>query len=434
MLLVNRSPMNITVEKQPKNTVKIRVEVTPDEARPDLNQAVQRISTSIKFDGFRPGKAPYDVVAKRVGELEVWQEALELVVRRTFVSAVKDNQLQTIGQPKVEVEKIAPGNPMIYSATVALLPEVTLPDLGVLKAERKGVVVTDADVTKSIEDLRKIIATEKVVDRAATLGDRVGIDVDVFLDKVPVEGGKSRNHPATLGEGSFIPGFEDNVIGMTKGQTREFKLTFPKEYHAKNLAGKAAEFRVTVQKVAELELPSLDDIFAKTVANLESLAVLKKRLRDDLESDRKKKAEQEFEIQLLDELVKRAKYGEIPDLLIERELNRMIEEIEHDVKRREMKFEDYLSSMKKDLATLRKELTPGALNRVKTALAIRRIAEVEGIGVDPKEIEAEIENAKREVGPDRHKEFDTEEFREYLYTVLTNRKAIDLMKSKQPKV
>lgn len=423
--------MNITVDQQPKSTAKVRVEASPEEFKPDLDAAVQRISSSMKFDGFRPGKAPYDVVIKRVGEQEVWQEAVETLVRRTFVQAVKEHQLKTVGQPQIGIEKLAPGNPVIYTAVVALLPDVTLPDFLKLSAKRNNVPVTDADVTKSVEDLRKIIATEKPVERPAKMGDRVEIDVDVYVDKIPVEGGKSRKHPATLGEGNFIPGFENNVVGMTTGQTKEFVLKFPKEYHAKNLAGKDAEFKVTVQKVAELELPNIDDMFAKTVANLGTIDELKGRLKEDLETDRRKREEQVFEVALLEELVKHTKFTDIPDVLIENELDRMVGELKHDVSHRGMKFEDYLSSMKKDEATLRKELTNGANQRVKTALAIRKIAETEKIGVNDEEIKAEIEVARQQTPPEQHGQFETEDFREYVHSVLTNRKAIDLVKTKQ---
>lgn len=424
--------MQITTETLSKSSLKIRVEAAPDDIKPDLDLAVQRISSTTKFDGFRPGKAPYDVVVKRIGEQEVWQEALETFVRRTFVQAVNDHQLKTIGQPKIEVEKLAPGNPVVYTATVALLPDVTLADFTKLSAKRNSVAVTDEDVAKSVEDLRKIIATEKPVDRPAKMGDRVEIDVDVFLDKVPVDGGKSRNHPATLGDSNFIPGFEDQIVGLKKGETKEFRLTFPKEYQAKNLAGREAEFRVTMQKVAELELPALDDMFAKTVANLGTLDELRARLRNDLETDRKKREEQAFEVQLLDELVKRSSYGEIPDVLIDNELDRMVAELRHDIEHRGMKFPDYLSSLKKDEAALRKELRNGAIQRVKTALAIRKIAEVEKIGIADDEIRSEIEAAKLQTPAEQHGQFETEDFRDYVHTVLTNRKAIQLVKSKHP--
>lgn len=423
--------MEITVKQLPKSQASVHVELTPDDLKSDLASAVARISTVTAFQGFRPGKAPYDVVTKKVGETAIWEEALQSAVRRTFVQAVREHHLKTIGQPQVSVEKLAPGNPVIYTATVALLPEVRLPDFSGLKVKRTTKPVTEEEVAKSVEDLRKIIATEKPVERAAQTGDRVQLDVDVFLDKVPVDGGKSRNHPATLGDGNFVPGFEENVVGMTQGQTKEFKLKFPKSYHASHLAGKEAEFRVTVQKIAELVLPTLDDMFAKTVANLSSLDDLRKRLRTDLETERQKREEQDFEIQLLEEIVKHSTFGELPEVLIQNEIERMIGELKHDVQHRGMKFEDYLGSMKKDEATLRKEMNPAALNRVKTALAIRQIAETEGLGVTSDEIRKEIDVAKISTPPERHAEFETEEFREYIHTVLTNRKAINVIKSKQ---
>ncbi len=395
---------------------------------------VQRISSATTFPGFRPGKAPYDVVAKRVGEQAIWEEALESIVQRAFVQQVRERKLKTVGQPQISVQKLAPGNPVVFTATVALLPSVELTAYDRFSVKRNRAPVTEEDVVKSLEDLRKIIAAEKPVDRPAWAGDRVEVDVDVFMDNVPVAGGQSRNHPATLGEGSFIPGFEEQVIGMTKGQAKEFSLQFPKEYHAKNLAGNAAQFKVTLRKVAELELPKLDDAFAKTVANLPSLEDLRKRLRNDLETQRQKRAEQDFEVKLLEELVKHSTFGDIPEVLVEHELDRIVHELRHNAEQRGMKYADYLSSMKKDEAALRTDLRPNALNRVKTALVIRAIAEKEGVGVSAAEIDAEIASARPSLSPEQLKEVGTEEFRDYVHTVLTNRKTLDAIKAKQPAV
>ncbi|MBI4090354.1 MAG: trigger factor [Candidatus Kerfeldbacteria bacterium] len=419
--------MQVTIDRLPKNQVKIRIEVQPEEVQPELIAAASRLSSRTTFPGFRSGKAPYEVVAKRFGEAAVWEEASEAVVRRHFVAAVKQHGLQTIGHPHVSVEKIAPGNPLVFTATVALLPMVELIASKDISVDRPPVTVSDEDVAKAIEELRSATASEKPVERPAQSGDAAIVDVDVFVDGVAIEGGKSRNHPVTLGSGSFIPGFEDQVAGMTKGQTKEVTLTFPKDYHAKHLAGKLAAFKVTAQAVRERQLPPLDDAFAQRVAQAATVDQLRSDVRRRLTEQRQERAEQDFEVKLLEQLVQRSKFGDIPDMLTEHELDRMVAEIKHDVEHRGMKWPDYLLSMKRDEGSLRKDLTAGAVNRVKTSLAIRASVRQANLSVKNEEITAEVERL-RQAGQDMGG-VNPDDVRGYIETVLLNRKAIQHIKT-----
>ncbi|MBI4092761.1 MAG: trigger factor [Candidatus Kerfeldbacteria bacterium] len=421
--------MKTTVEKRPKNQVFLRIELEPASVEADIKSAVSRLSSSASFPGFRPGKAPYGVVAKKFGEQAILEEALENIVRRTYAAAVLENKLSTIGQPKIDVEKVAPGNPVVYTALVALLPDVTLPALNSLKIEHTHVSVTDDDVAKSLEELRTMMAKENPVDRPAKHGDRVELDFDVVVDGVAVDGGTSRNHPAILGEENFVPGFEEQVTGMTKEQIKEFQLTFPKDYHVKHLAGKTADFKVTVKAVAERELPELNDRFAKEAANLDTLAALRERMKNDLMAGRQKREERDYEVKLLAELVKRSAFGEIPDMLVDNEVERIIHELKHDVEQREMKWPDYLQGMKKDETTLRREVRPNAEQRVKTALAIRAITDSEKITVADDEIIQEINRLRQTMTDEKQiASLRSDDGRDYIRSVLLNRKAIDAVK------
>lgn len=425
--------MQTSLEQSGKGQIKLRVEVQPDELKSDIREAVVRLSTSGKFPGFRPGKAPYDVVAKAIGELAIWQAAAERVVARTFAAAVKERELQTLGSPEVSMEKLAPGNPLVYTATVAILPDVTLGQLGPLPVTKQARPVNEEDLAKAIDDLRKMLATEKPVDRPAKLGDRVEIDVDVSVDGVVIEGGKSRKHPAVLGEATFIPGFEEQVVGLTKGQTKSFSLAFPQDYHAKPIAGKSAQFVVTVQSVAEVILPDVDDAFAKRLAGLETVGALRDQLRKNLEAERQEESERKYEAGLLDELTKRTTFGALPEVLLENEKDRMLSELRHDIEHRGMKFADYLSSLKQDENSLRKELTVSAERRVKTALVIRSIAQRESVSVDSPELEKELAKIRAEspADPDRLRRIDSDDFRDYVRSVIINRKAVAALKAKQ---
>ncbi len=424
--------MQVTVERLPKGQAKLRFELVQADMLPHLTAATARLSSRTAFPGFRPGKVPYDAVAKRLGEGAIWEEALEDAVRSSFVEAVRQHKLATIGQPKVSVEKIAPGNPVEYTATVSVLPEVKLPPLDSLKKKKNVEPVKDEEIDKTIEELREILVEEKPADRAAALGDKVEIDVDVSVDGVSIEGGKSRKHPAVLGKGSFIPGFEDQVAGVTKGQTKEFELTFPKQYYAKHLAGKKATFKVTVQSVFERVLPALDDAFAKKVAGAETVDALRKKIASNLADEHAEKAEREYEASIVTELVDRSTFGEIPELLTENETERMLAELKQDVDARGMKFADYLSSMKKDETALRKDLQPSALKRAKSSLVIREIAKRENIAVTEKELDEEVQRAVASAKDEQQaSNLRTEDFRDYIESVLINRKAIEFIKSKQ---
>lgn len=423
--------MNVQIEHLPRNQARILVELQLNEIEREVRSAVERISLRTSFPGFRPGKAPADVVAQRVGEAAILEEALEDVVSRTYGEAIRQHGLTTLGAPHISVEKVAPGNPIAYTATVALMPKIELAPFEKLSVERKHTPVEHKDVEKTLDDLRKMAATEKIVDRPAQSGDRVELDIDVFLDKVPIDGGTTRKHPATLGDNALIHGFEEHVIGMNKGETKEFPLAFPQEYHAKHLAGKTAEFRVTLQKVAQSELPALDDAFAQRIAKVSTVAELQKRVQKDLEEERKIEEGRELEVALLQELIERSKIADVPDMLVEHEATRMMEELKRDVERRGMKFPDYLASMKKDEASFRKELLPKALQRAKSALVIRRIAEQESISVSEEEVAAELQRLRTKLNADHEPDHpDTDDWRSYLRTVLMNRKAIAILKSK----
>lgn len=421
--------MKTSVEKRANNQVLIRFELEPKNIEADIKSAVSRLSSRNSFPGFRPGKAPYEVVVKRFGEQAILEEALEDIVRRTYVAAVLEHKLSTIGQPKIDVEKIAPGNPIVYTALVALLPSVTLPELKTLKIKHTHVTVTDDDVTKGLEELRVMVAKENPVARPAKLGDRVELDFDVYVDGVAVDGGTSRNHPLVLGQGNFVPGFEEQVVGMTNGQIKEFQLTFPNDYHVKHMTGKKADFKVTVNAVFERVLPELNDAFAKEVADLKTLAELRLRLRKDLTEGRLQREERDFEIKLLAELIKRSLFGEIPDMLVDNEIARMVQELQHDVEERGMKWSDYLQSRKKDESMLRKELWTNAQRRVKTALAIRAIIESEKLSVADEEIIEEINRLRQTMTDEKEiKRLTTDDFRDYIRSVLLNRKAINTIK------
>ena len=229
--------MKISKSQPKKSEVLLEIEVSTDEARPFLEKAAARVSKNTKIEGFRPGKAPYHIVKQKVGEMNIYQEALDNIVSHFYIEAVKQEDLDAVGQPKIEMEKVAPGNPIAFKATVSLMPEIKLGDYKNIKVEKKEIKVEDNEIDKSINDLKKMQVKEVLVAREAQKGDRVEVDFEVSLDKVVIEGGQGKKYPIVLGEGQMIPGFEEQIEGLKKNEEREFKLKFPTEYQNKMVAG-----------------------------------------------------------------------------------------------------------------------------------------------------------------------------------------------------
>ncbi len=422
--------MKVAKKELPKNQVELTIELSVEEFQPYLDQAVATISRETSIAGFRPGKAPYQVVAKQVGLMRIHQNAAEAAVQKSFVQAVEEQKIYTIGAPKISVQKIAPNNPFVYQATVALLPKVTLGDYKSISAEKREVAVEDKDVEATVENLRKMFGKEKKVLRPAKQGDKVEVDMDVFMDKVPIDGGKAKQQTITIGEGAFIPGFEEQLIGMNAGETREFTISFPKEYHRKDLAGKPAEFKVTVHTVFEIELPALDDAFAKQAGKFENLDALKSQIKQNIKQEKAMKEEQRWELAVIDKLIKSATFGEIPDILVNSELDKMIHELEHQVNKQGMKFDDYLKSIKKSVDDLKLEFTNQAIRRVKTALALREIANQEKISVSDQEAKEKIEQQKKmyQQQPEMQKQLDSPDYHDYVKNMLRSQKVFALFK------
>ncbi len=421
--------MNVEVKSLPKNQVELTIELTTDELVTHLEKAAQDISQELNIPGFRPGKAPYDVVEKRVGAQRILQHAAEHAVQWSYPRVVIEKKLTTMGSPSIELQKLAPGNPLVYAATVALLPAITIGDYTKFKTKKNAVSVEAKDIEATLGEIHRMYGTEKRVQRKAQHGDKVEIDLAISRDKVPIDGGSVKNHPVVIGASRFIPGFEEQLIDLAEKEVKEFTLRFPKDYHQKMLADKDATFKVTVKSVFEIELLPLDNAFAKKVANLETLADLRSHIEKNISQEREESERQRFELELLDEVVNRSKFGDIPDLLVKNELDRMIHELKTDIEHRRGKFEDYLSSVKKTEEEIRQGMIEGAERRIKSSLLIREIAKREHITVREDEITAELKKEQElHAGHDHDTSALTNPaYRDYLRTVLINRHVLKLL-------
>ena len=239
-------------KKDLKNSqVELTITVEAADYQPMLEAAAVRLSERANIKGFRKGKAPFDIVKKELGEMAIMQEALEDIIKKTFFDAVKSEELDTIGMPQINIEKLAPGNDIVYKAVVALIPGVKLPDVKKIKVTKDEAKVDDKKMDETLEALRGMHATEVIKDGAATGTDKLVLDMDMLIDNVPLEGGQAKEHQVYLSEDHYIPGFNKNVEGMKKGEEKEFSLDFPETHYQKHLAGKKVDFKVKVKDVYE---------------------------------------------------------------------------------------------------------------------------------------------------------------------------------------
>ena len=425
--------MKSEVKRLPKSLVEISVEVSPEELVPFMKKAAEKISETAKIEGFRPGKAPYDIIKAKFGEMAILQEALDSIIIKTYYGVIKENNLVTLGQPQIDVEKAAPENPFSYKATVSVLPSVKVGDPSKISLKREEIKVSGEQVEKIVEEIRAMRASEKPVEREAKLGDLVKIDFSVYRDGVPIENGKNQNYSLMLGENRFIPGFEDNLVGLKAGDEKEFKLNFPDAYHEKTLAGKPAEFKVKINQVAEIIKPEMTDELAKEISGgkFQNAAELKDSIMKNVAEEEKNKQEKRLEVEMLELLAKASEFEDLPEMLVHEEIHRMLHELEDSIAKQGMKFEDYLAALKKTAGELEKDMEPQAEIRVKTSIIAREIYQEQKMEVTPDEIEKEISEILKNYpeNPDVRKQIETETYKEYLKNAIGNRKVMDHLKA-----
>lgn len=413
-----------------KNQIELTIEVPLVEFDEHLKKAATRMSKKSAIPGFRPGFAPYEKIKAKVGEMNIYQEALNDIINHSFFQAVTQEKLDTIGQPDIKIEKLAPGNPIVYIATVILLPKVTLGNWQEKNIKATEVIVPEEELEKTMGELKKMRAKENLVERAAQNGDKIMMDFEVSINKAVLEGGTSYKHPLILGEGRMVPGFEEKLVGTKAGQELEFDLTFPTDYHQANLANKEAHFKIKVLEVFERTLPELSDELAKEFG-FADLAALTKQISDNILTDKQNKAKQKTEKEALDILVSTSTIEDIPEKLIHNEVHKMISELRYDIENQGLEMNKYLESIKKTEDDLHHDFEEQAVKRVQATLALKTLAETEKIEVSEEEIETEIKNQEIQAQASGSKiNFKEPQYRSYIVNVLLNQKVLKFITDK----
>ncbi|MBI4090838.1 MAG: trigger factor [Candidatus Komeilibacteria bacterium] len=422
--------MQITREELDRGRVKLTIEIPVTDMEPFLERAAERLSHSKPIAGFRPGRAPRAVVQKQFGDTALYEQAIDDVVARTLWAALKEQQIDSVGRPEIAVVKLAPGNPVVYTATISIMPVVTLNDWQSIRVTPEPVVVTDTDIDKVIEDIRNMQATETLVLREIRNGDKAEVNFTVMRDGVVIEGGTGKKFQVIVGSQQMIPGFESALLGLKVNDTKEFTLTFPKPYAQESLAGTDAQFSVAVLAVYERALPDKNDEWAMRVVG-KPYSELRAMIRGNLAGEKKEQASRHDENTVIERVIERATFSSLPENMLHAEVEKMLLELENDVQHRGMEWEKYLKSIKRTKEELSSEFRPQAEVRVKGALVLRRLADELSLAASAAEIEEEIQKQRDAYAgnPEALRRIANEDFKRYVSISIANRKVMEeLMK------
>lgn len=383
--------MSLQVEKLEKNMAKLTVEVGAEELEKAIEKAYQKQKKQISIPGFRKGKVPRQMVEKMYGKAVFYEDAANELIPDAYDKALSECEEDIVSSPKIEVTQIEAGKPFIFTATVALKPEVKLGKYKGLKIDKIDAEVTEEEVDAEINRERENNARNITVeDRPVKDGDMTTLDFEGFVDGVAFEGGKGENYPLTIGSGAFIPGFEEQLVGAEIGKEVEVNVTFPEDYQAEDLRGKAAVFKCTVKEIKEKELPELDDEFASEVSEFETLAEYREDVKKNLAEKKAKDAKNAREDAAIKAAVEVAEM-EIPDAMLETQQRQMVDEFAQRITMQGLSMEQYFQFTGTNYQKMVDQVKPQALERIKSRLVLEAIAEAEKIEATEEEYEKELE-------------------------------------------
>lgn len=382
--------MSLQVEKLEHNMTKLTVEVAAEDVEKALQAAYLKQRKQINIPGFRKGKVPRQMIEKMYGPEVFYDEAANNMIPDAYAKAYDESELDIVSQPKIEVVQMEKGKPFIFTAEVATKPEVTLGDYKGLKVDKVSTRVTQKEVDEEIEKERERNArTIEVTDRAVQDKDEVTLDFEGFVDGVAFEGGKGEDYPLTIGSGSFIPGFEEQLIGAEIDKEVEVNVTFPKEYHSEELAGKDATFKCTVHTIKAKELPELDDEFASEVSECETMDAYRAEVKKNIKERKERTGKEKKENQAVDQAIENAQM-DIPEAMIEFQVRQMADDFARRIQQQGLTVEQYFQFTGMTAEKMMEEMRPQAEKSIKTRLVLEAIVKAENIEVSDERVEEEL--------------------------------------------
>ena len=421
--------MSVQVEKLEKNMAKLTVEVPAEEVEKALQAAYMKEKNKISIPGFRKGKVPRAMIEKMYGAAVFYEEAANILIQDNYAAAMEESKEDIVSRPTIDIVQIESGKPFIFTAEVAVRPEVTLGKYKGVQVTKIDTTVTDEEVEAALEkEQQKNSRTVTVTDRPVANGDTAVIDFEGFVDGIAFEGGKGENHPLEIGSHSFIDTLEDQLVGHNAGDEVEVNVTFPEKYQAADLAGKPAVFKVKINEIKAKELPELNDEFASEVSEFDTLAEYKEDLRKHLEVEKENEAKRTKEDEAIKKIIDKSTM-EIPEAMIETQCENMINEFAQRIAQSGLSMEQYMQFSGMTIDGLKEQVRPEAETRIKSSLVLEQIAKEENIEVSEDEINAEVEKMAAQYGmeADKLKEYLGDAEKESIKRDLSVTKAVDLI-------
>lgn len=422
--------MSLQVEKLEHNMAKLTIEASAEDFDKAIDKAYQKNKNSISVPGFRKGKVPRAMVEKMYGAEIFYEDAANEIIPNAYADALDENkELEVVSQPEIDVVQVEKGKPFIFTATVALKPEVELGKYKGVKIDKIETEVTDEEVNAKIDEERETNArTIAVEGRPVQDKDITIIDFEGFVDDVAFEGGKGENYSLTIGSGAFIPGFEEQLIGAEVDKEVEVKVTFPEEYHADNLAGKDAVFKVTVKEIKEKELPELDDEFASEVSEFDTLAEYKEDVKKNLQEKKESEAKSQKEDAVIEAIIADAKM-DIPEAMVDTQTKQMINDYAQRLQMQGLSLDQYFMFTGLDMDKFMEQMKPGAEKRIQSRLVLEAVVKAEDIQVSAEEYDAEIAKMAEQyqMEADKLKEMIGDYEKEQIEADLKVQKAVELV-------
>ena len=419
--------MSVQVEKLEKNMAKLTIEVSSEEFENAIAKAYKKNKNKISMPGFRKGKAPRAMIEKMYGKGIFYEDAANSIIPDAYADAAKESELEIVAQPEIDVTQIESGKPFIFTATVALKPEVTLGEYKGIEVEKKEVEVTDEEVEAEINKVRESNA-RMIDDRATQDGDTVLIDFDGYVDGKQFEGGKADDYSLVLGSHSFIDNFEEQLVGKNIGDDVEVNVTFPENYQAEELQGKPAVFKVKIKEIKVKELPELDDDFAQDVSNFDTIAEYKEDLKKKLTENKEEALKREREEAVIGKIIENAQM-DIPEQMVDAQTRQMTQEFAQRLSSQGLSIDQYMQFTGLTPQKMIEELKPQALKRIQSRLVLEAVVAAENIETTEEELDKEIENmaSMYQMEVDKLKEVIGEEEKKQIGLDLAVQKAVEIV-------
>lgn len=414
-------------EKIEKSQAELQISIPARDFKPFIEKAARTVSTDSPIKGFRPGKAPVEIVAKTHGQERLLKSAMDRALPHFFIEAIVQKHIEAINRPSITIDELGLAAPFRFTAIVDVMPRVTLGDPTSVIARKQEATVDEERVEKELRYLAMMRSTSIEVARPAQEGDIVVTDFRVTMNGSLIEGGESKQHPVVVGEGHFIPDFERNLKGIRAGEKREFTVIFPNDFPREEMRGKQADVGLVAHAVHQRMIPPLNDEFAKSLGSFRNLEHLKQELRSNLTQEMKQKEHERFLGEIADKFSQQTVFGHIPDILIEKEIDTRLQELSSMLQYQEKTIDDYLARQKKTIDQLRKDMRASAEKQVRIGLTLHTLARQHHVKVSKEEIEEEANKQLKQYKnvKEAEKNVDSQQLRDHIESILKNRKTLE---------